>query len=61
MKLCKGAKKCINQMKCLGDEIEIVLTGASLQQSNGVVTTEHQYQMKILHLTTTMALLLIVI
>ncbi len=61
MKLCKGAKKCINQIKCLGDEIEIVLTGASLEESNGVVTTEHQFQMKILHVTTKMMALLLIL
>lgn len=45
--------------KCSGDEIEIVLTGASLEESNGKVAIEHRFQMKILHVTMMMALLLI--
>lgn len=45
--------------KCSGDDIEIVLTGASLEESNGKVAIEHQFQMKILHVTMMMALLLI--
>lgn len=44
--------------KCSGDEIEIVLTGSSLEESNGKVAIEFQFQMKILHVTMMMALLL---